>query len=622
MVKNRKQHVFKRAVGITAAVLMVGFGLVSPVYAETQEHAQPGLDQSCYNFRYSENAGDSLPAAYDLRSLGRSTGVKNQNPWSSCWAFSGLSAIESNVLTQQKKEGVQAAAEPDYSERHLSYFAYRLADAEGVNNGAEGTAQASGRYFMDLGGTRELLTGTLSTWCGVDTEADVPYEGTPYEWYPTENPKDMNWEVPVDKFFNASVHLQDADFLPGTATFTDAEKQNFAYDENAEKAIKESLIKNGEVQVYFAAGQSTPQETEAAAAGAVDAEKKDDAEFNPVYTAPNHLVSIVGWDDGYSAGNFEEIPEGDGAWIVKNSWGSGWGNDGYFYLSYYDRSVQSFTAYQVDIPTEDGRFSYDHNYQYDFLGVKSYAPLGLQAQAAEVSNVFTAAGKETLKAVSAVSITPGSTVHTRVYKNLKDINDPASGTLAVDQTDTVKYGGYHTLSLAQAAALEPGETFSVIQEIAGSDGYYWPIEAGTDNYDFYGMDGAFHCIAKADARQSFIRKAGEDWQDVTSLPEDTVYLYDEAVTRNYGNVMIKAFTSDSADEPVTPEVDPQPNEGTEEPDQNIQESGADMAGASEAAENTQTGIEGSHRTTTFILVGVLVVVAVLIAALYLRRRKK
>lgn len=141
-------------------------------------------------------------------------------------------------------------------------------------------------------------------------------------------------------------------------------------------------------------------------------------------------------------------------------------------------------------------------------------------------------------------------------------------------------------------------------------------------YDFYGMEGTFHCIAKADAGQSFIRKAGEDWQDVTNLPDETIELYGQTATRNYGNAMIKAFTSDLAEEPVTPEVDPQPNEGTEEPDQNIQESGADMAGASETAENTQTGIEGSHTTTTFILVGVLVVVAVLIAVLYLRRRKK
>lgn len=618
-MKIRKRNSLNRTAGIMAAVLITAFGLMPSVRAEEQKSAQPGLDQSYYNLKYSESYEEPLPAAYDLRALGRSTSVKNQNPWSSCWAFSGMSAIESNVLTQQKNKGVQAAAEPDYSERHLSYFAYCLAAAAGVNNRAEGTASAKG-LFMDLGGTRELLTGTLSTWCGVDTESDVPYEGTPYEWYPTENPKDMNWEVEKDKYFNAAVHLQNADFLPGTATFTDAEKQSFVYDENAEKAIKESLTKNGEVQVYFAAGQSTPQETTADSNGG--AEKKDAAEFNKTYAAPNHLVSIVGWDDGYSASNFAETPEGDGAWIVKNSWGSGWGNDGYFYLSYYDRSVQSFASYQVDIPDGKGQFSYDHNYQYDFLGLKSYAPLGLQEQSAEAANVFTAAGSQSLKAVSAVTITPGSTVHTRVYQNLKDKNDPESGTLAADQTETVKYGGYHTLSLEQAVPLETGETFSVIQEISGSDGYYWPIETGTGAYDFYGMEGTFHCIAQADAGQSFIRKDGEGWQDVTNLPDETIDLYGKTAVRNYGNAMIKAFTSDLPEKPVTPEVDPQLNEGAGEPDQNIQESGADTAGASEAAKNTQTGIEGSHQTTTFILVGVLVVVAVLIAALYLRRRKK
>ncbi len=52
-------------------------------------------------------------------------------------------------------------------------------------------------------------------------------------------------------------------------------------------------------------------------------------------TAPvNHIVLLVGWDDG--------LCDGRGAWIAKNSWGPGWGEGGYFYAGYGSCNIGAF----------------------------------------------------------------------------------------------------------------------------------------------------------------------------------------------------------------------------------------------------------------------------------------
>ena len=53
----------------------------------------------------------------------------------------------------------------------------------------------------------------------------------------------------------------------------------------------------------------------------------------------DHSVSLIGWDDSYSASNFLITPPGDGAWIIKNSWGTDYGDKGYYYISYYDKTL-------------------------------------------------------------------------------------------------------------------------------------------------------------------------------------------------------------------------------------------------------------------------------------------
>jgi len=79
----------------------------------------------------------------------------------------------------------------------------------------------------------------------------------------------------------------------------------------------------------------------------------------PDTMATNHCVLLAGWDDNkVTAG-------GTGAWIVKNSWSTYFGDNGYFYISYYDSNG-------VETPTYwPNRLNYNENVNicyYDTLG--------------------------------------------------------------------------------------------------------------------------------------------------------------------------------------------------------------------------------------------------------------
>ncbi len=270
----------------------------------------------------------------------------------------------------------------------------------------------------------------------------------------------------------------------------------------------------------------------------------DDAAYNSTNksfyyqnpTSTNHAVSVVGWDDNYSASNFNVTAPGNGAWIIRNNWSSAWGDGGYFYISYYDAVAPASPT--IYAPAQSTTV-YHHVYQYDPFG--HITDIGYSRITAWVGNIFTAQSNEYLAAVGTYFATPGSSYDVYVYSNVTSAIGPRTGSLVYQNTGTVTNAGYSTISLNTVLFLPSAQKFSVVMRLI-TPGYNYPIPLE------YPVSG--YCTTDAAAGQSWISSGGSSWQDITSLGGNY------ALT----NICVKAYTVScgstqqvqvSAKEPVT-----------------------------------------------------------------------
>ena len=320
---------------------------------------------------------------------------------------------------------------------------------------------------------------TLARWSGPVTEADDPYN-------PSSSTSPLN--LPVQK------HVQDVYFIPDRGGSLDNDN------------IKWALTTYGGISSYMA----------------WDKAYYDDAHHTYYHHGPDtlygHLVTIVGWDDGFDKNLFSGSsgnPPGNGAFIVKNSKGADWGENGYFYVSYYDSWIATYCKVFTAEPTTN----YNRVYQYDPLGLVSHHSVN-SGHTAWFANVFTATGNEQLSAVSFYTAALNSRYEIYVYK------DPSSGPTSPDRyvepAGALPVSGYHTVKLSTKVPLTAGHKFSVEVKLT-TPGYDYPVPTEEPQQ-------GYSSAATASAGESYVSSDGTSWNDMTSIYANT-------------NVCLKAFTT-------------------------------------------------------------------------------
>ncbi len=425
---------------------------------------------------------EPLPSSYSSRAEGYTPPVRTQQG-GDCWAHATTALLEISMI----KQGLASADSIDLSESYLIHCVKRPVEDPlgGTEGDYEYISDVTMRKAFNEGGSIGNSVGHLMVGMGPNEE------GTEYTFYNILN--NYNEFKPGE-----GLHTVEHAYNNKATIVTSAFEIPITQREDVKRAIMEYGGVGGHYNshsTYF--------------------DYAHNSQYCNRYSPPNHAIAIVGWDDNFSKDNFYYKPEGDGAWLARNSWGSQHGDEGYFWLSYYDQSTTGFFVFQVSDVKK-----YDNNYHYDKAQASSSYKDAKPGESIEGVNVYTIKNdKEQIKAVQIGMMWSDQKYRIQIYKKAEGF-DGWTAMLEEEVSGHKKFGGQYTVELSGKLEVKKGDKIAVLVSVSSDDPNKYPAI----QMEEYGT---------AKIGQSYYKNKDGQWVDLEN--ETTGYDYT-------GNLVIRMLT--------------------------------------------------------------------------------